>query len=75
MGILYFGFPFFDNLFFTLVAVNHKRRGTFGMNEINTFLRQLRDFFFNGVERAAEFIFRAALEIQVNRNDPDPFGQ
>jgi hypothetical protein len=45
------------------------------MYEINTFLGQLRDFFFNGVERPAEFIFRAALEIQVNWNNPDPLGQ
>ena len=38
-------------------------------------LRQLRDFFFDGVERGAKFIFGAAFEIQVNRYDADAFGQ
>jgi len=69
------GFPFFNNLLFAFIPVHHKRRRAFGMDQIDTLLRQLRDFFFDGVERGAKFIFGAAFEIQINRDDADAFGQ
>ena len=58
MGILNSVFPLFGDLFFALEAVDHERRRAFGVNQINAFFGQLRDFFVNGVERRAEIRLR-----------------
>jgi hypothetical protein len=58
-----FRFPLLYDLFFALEAVHHERRRAFGMNQIDTFLGELVDFFVHGIERGTEFVFRAAFEI------------
>ena len=67
-------FPLFGDLRFALEALDHERRRAFGMNQIDAFLGKLGDFLVNSVERGAEFVFGAALEIQINRHDADAFG-
>jgi hypothetical protein len=62
-GRFVFRRPLVDDLLFPFEAMHHERRGAFGMNEVNAFLRQLRDFFFDGIKSPAKLVFRAALEV------------
>ena len=73
-GDFEFRFPLLDDFFFALETVHHERRRAFGMNQIDAFLGELADLFVHSVERGTKFILGAALEIQINRHDTDPFG-
>ena len=62
-GNFEFRFPLLDDFFLALETLNHERRRAFGMNQIDAFLGELVDLFVHRIERGAEFVLSAALEI------------
>src|SRR5262245_55000443 len=70
-----FFFPLSYYFLLASVALNHERRRSFRMNQVDFLRRQVVDAGLIGAERFTKLILVPALDLQKQRDHADPLGQ